>query len=153
MDARFPRLRVEFDTVTVSTALAVAHLQQAVRRALDQQARLAVELVQGGHVLAFRLEGDGVLALVVAAQFAGLDAGLGRGHHQRAFGGVAVDQPAALLLGELGVVAQHPDLEEMLERRLLIEVQRVLHLPVVDHAMEVSFWREANALDTDLAVG
>jgi hypothetical protein len=55
--------------------------------------------VEGGHALALGGEGDLVHAGVLPVEIGLVQAGLGRRHHQRALGRVALDVPVALRLG------------------------------------------------------
>ena len=88
------------------------------RRALGERDNSLRCLVQGGHPLRFRGEGDLADAREVLLKFRFGQARLGSGHNQRALRGIALDVPAALGLDpcDVGVGGERARAQELSQR-------------------------------------
>ena len=73
-----------------------AHVEDHLGRALGIGHQACRGLVQRGHAFGFGGERDLVQAGELRIEVCLVQAGLGRGHHQRPFGGIAFDLPATI---------------------------------------------------------
>ena len=111
-----------------SVLLPVAMVEDRLGRALDEQDLAALRgLVQGRHEPMFGFERDNVDARIRRLLLRAVDSEFRGERIERALGRIALDFPDALLVAQLGVVAERRDAAQKLEHRVLAYGRAVLH--------------------------
>jgi hypothetical protein len=117
--ARPPEIRIQ-GSVAVGLTLPAAHGEHALRRALDiGEGPAVMAVMQRGHELVLRIEGNFVGARELLGEAGGIVSRLDAEAHQGALHGIAHDEPDAVGLPELGVVTEKGRARGVLKRRLV----------------------------------
>ena len=101
-------IHVQWHAVQIGIEGGIAAIQEALHRTfeIDMMSVLGLVVMQGGHELIGRFEGDGIQAWMALLNRIAMQPGLVGRHQQRAFGWIALDAPAFHLRHQSGIVAQ-----------------------------------------------